>query len=64
MGKGEQVAATFAVGDLVTAVSGVWEGTVGKVSSVNESKQTVTINVDMFGRETPVDIGFFDVKKL
>ena len=64
LGSGEQISLSFGVGDLVTAISGVWEGTVGKVTSVNESKQTVTINVDMFGRETPVDIGFMDFMKL
>ena len=30
----------------------------------NMNKQTVTIEVDMFGRETSVEIGFLDVKKL
>ena len=61
---GEKIIISYAVGDLVTAISGVWEGTVGKVIAVNESKQTVTINVDMFGRETPVDISFMDIKKM
>ena len=28
------------------------------------NKQTVTIEVDMFGRETSVEIEFVDVKKL
>ena len=64
IGTGEQVMVDFAAGDVVTVVSGVWEGTVGKVIAVNEGKQTVTIKVDMFGRETPVDIGFMDVKKM
>ena len=64
LGGGEKIEVSFQVGDLVTAISGVWEGTIGKVTSINESKQTVTINVDMFGRETPVDIGFIDIKKL
>ena len=64
LGGGEQVVVSFGVGDLVMAVSGVWEGTEGKIISVNESKQTVTINVNMFGRETPVDIGFIDIKKM
>ena len=64
LGGGEQVEVSFQEGDLVQAISGVWEGTVGKVTAVNESKQTVTINVDMFGRETPVDIGFIDIKKM
>lgn len=61
---GEKIVISFEVGDLVTAISGVWEGTMGKVIAVNEGKQTVTINVDMFGRETPVDISFFDIKKM
>ena len=61
---GEKIVLSFEVGDLVTAISGVWEGTVGKVIAVNEGKQTVTINVDMFGRETPVDISFLDIKKM
>ena len=64
LGGGEQVVVAFGVGDLVMAVSGVWEGTEGMIISVNESKQTVTINVNMFGRETPVDIGFIDIKKM
>ena len=61
---GEQIMISFEVGDVVTVVSGVWEGTIGKVLTVNENKQTVTIKVDMFGRETPVDISFMDIKKL
>jgi transcriptional antiterminator NusG len=54
----------FETGDMVTVVSGVWEGTIGKIRSINESKQCVTINVDMFGRETPVDIPFEDIHKM
>ncbi|MCF0228429.1 MAG: transcription termination/antitermination factor NusG [Parasporobacterium sp.] len=63
LGGGERLEVSFAVGDLITVISGVWEGLVDKVVSVNESKQTVTVNVEMFGRETPVDIGFMDIKK-
>ncbi|MGI6071693.1 MAG: transcription termination/antitermination protein NusG [Lachnospiraceae bacterium] len=62
--KTEQVIISFEIGDVITVISGVWEGTMGKVISVNEGKQTVTIKVDMFGRETPVDIGFMDIKKM
>lgn len=60
----EEVVSAYEVGDLVMATSGVWEGTMGRVTAVNESRQTVTINVDMFGRETPVDISFYDIKKM
>ena len=60
----EEVVLSFDIGDLVTVISGVWEGTKGNVIAVNKNKQTVTIKVDMFGRETPVDISFMDIKKM
>ena len=60
----EETIVSFAEDDMVTVISGVWEGTVGKIITVNENKQTVTIKVDMFGRETPVDISFMDIKKM
>ena len=43
---------------------GVWENTVGVIKAINEHKQMVTISVDMFGRETPVEISFTEVKKV
>ena len=45
-------------------IAGVWEGTVGVIASINEGKQSVIIHVDMFGRETPVELGFDEVRKM
>ena len=45
-------------------VSGAWADTVGVVQSMNPQKQSLTINVELFGRETPVEIGFAEVKKM
>ena len=59
-----KVVVDFAVGDNVMVTSGVWKDTIGVVKGVNESKQCITINVDMFGRETPVEINFSEVKKM
>jgi len=58
------VIAAFEEGDTVTVVDGVWTGTVGAVKKVDANKQSVTINVDMFGRETPVELSFAEVKKM
>ena len=52
----------FAEGDTVSVIGGVWKDTVGVIQSVNISKQTVKINVELFGRETPVELDFADVK--
>ena len=62
--KSDKVVVDFAEGDTVVVTSGVWEKTVGAIKRVDEHKQVVTINVDMFGRETPVEISFTDVKKM
>ncbi len=53
----------FEEGDMVTVTGGVWKDTVGVIQSMNLGKQIVTINVELFGRETPVEISFADVKK-
>jgi transcriptional antiterminator NusG len=60
--KSNDVVVDFEIGDTVTVVSGVWENTTGVIKSINTHKQIVTISVDMFGRETPVEISFNDVK--
>ncbi|KAI4450791.1 Transcription termination/antitermination protein NusG [Eubacterium plexicaudatum ASF492] len=62
--KSEEVVVDFEEGDTVTVIGGVWKDTVGVIQSMNHSKQIVTINVDLFGRETPVEISFAEVKKL
>ena len=54
----------FAEGDVISVTAGVWKDTVGTVQKIDAARQTVTINVEMFGRETPVEINFTDVKKM
>ena len=48
----------FEVGDSVVITSGAWKDTESVIQSINEAKRTVTINVEMMGRETPLEIGF------
>ena len=62
--KREEVVVNFGVGDTVTVLSSAWEGTVGVVQSMNEQKKSLSINVELFGRETPVELGFSEVRKL
>ena len=62
--KEEKVVVDFKEGDTVTIIGGVWKDTVGVIQSMNESKQIVTINVELFGRETPVEISFAEVKTM
>ena len=58
------VVVDFEEGDTVAVIAGVWKDTVGVIQSMNYGKQIVTINVDLFGRETPVEISFTEIKKM
>lgn len=62
--ENKDIVVDFTVGDTVTVIGGVWKDTVGVIQSMNPSKQTVTINVELFDRETPVEISYADVEKM
>jgi transcriptional antiterminator NusG len=53
----------FAVGDTVVITSGVWENQTGVIQQINQKTQSVILNVDFFGRETPAELNFTDIKK-
>ena len=62
--KTENVSVDFEEGDTIAVVAGVWKDTVGMVQSMDYNKQTATINVELFGRETPVEISFAEIRKM
>ena len=62
--KVPDVVVDFEEGDAVVVTAGVWKDTIGAIKSINEGKKTVTISVEMFGRETPVELAFKEVKKM
>ncbi len=49
--------------DFVTVITGPFEGSVGIVKEVNASKRSVGIMLEVFGRETPVELGFEEIRK-
>ncbi len=61
--KTENVYIDFTEGDTVSVIAGVWKDTVGVVRRMDMGKQTATISVEMFGRETPVEISFDEITK-
>ena len=62
--KTENIEVDFAEGDTVVVTGGVWKDTIGVIKAMNPGKQSVTINVELFGRETPVEISFAEVQKM
>ena len=61
---GPDVVVAYEVGETIVVTSGAWKDTVGVIKEVNAQKQSITINVELFGRETPVEISFTEVRKM
>ena len=54
----------FIPGDLVRIMDGPFKDYEGKVSEIDEAKGKVRVMVNIFGRETPVELDFLQVKKV
>ena len=51
-------------GDLVRISDGALKGFEGKVEEVDQDRGKIKVSVNMFGRETPVNLDFLQVKKI
>jgi len=51
------------VGDQVTVLEGPFQNYEGSVHTIEQDKGKVTVLISMFGRETPVELDFNQVKK-
>lgn len=52
------------VGESIKIIDGPFKDFDGKVSSIDEEKGKIKVLVNMFGRETPVELDFLQIKKL
>jgi transcriptional antiterminator NusG len=53
----------FSVGELVNITDGPFKGFDGAVNEIDEQKGKIKVLVNMFGRETPVELDSLQVKK-
>lgn len=51
-------------GDTISIIDGPFKGQQGKVETVDEARGKVRVLVSMFGRETPLELDFLQVKKV
>lgn len=62
--KKRVVEVSYAVGDQVTVIDGPFATMAAVVSDVEPTTQKLTVLVSIFGRDTPVELGFHQVEKL
>ena len=54
----------FKLGDRVRITAGPFAAFTGRVDGINQAKALLKVRVEIFGRVTPVKIGFVDAEKL
>ena len=52
------------IGDIVSVIDGPFKELEGRVHEVDDDRGKIKVNVSMFGRETPVELDFLQVKKI
>ncbi|MBI5104105.1 MAG: transcription termination/antitermination factor NusG [Solirubrobacterales bacterium] len=56
--------AQFSIGESVKVISGPLSDFSGEISEINQDAQKLKVLVSIFGRETPVEVGYDQVKKI
>ena len=55
---------TFRLGDTVRVLSGPFASFAGKIEGINQGRRLLKVRVVIFGRETPVKLGYAEVEKV
>ena len=60
---GEELSVPYTVGETVKVTVGPFSGFSGLIEEVNSEKRKLKVMVKIFGRKTPLELGFMDVDK-
>lgn len=52
----------YKVGDIATITKGSFEGNEGIISEINDKKGVVKLNINLLGRDTPIELDFSQIK--
>ncbi|MFH1161560.1 MAG: transcription termination/antitermination protein NusG [bacterium] len=61
--QGEEMNIPFIVGETVTVIDGPFNSFSGVIEEINEEKKKLKLMVKIFGRKTPLELGFMQVQK-
>ena len=62
--KEDLVAIPYNVGETIKVADGPFNGFNGTIEKVNEDKRKLEVMVKIFGRKTPLELGFMQVEKV
>ena len=57
------IAVSYIVGESVKVINGPFNGFNGVIEEINEEKKKIKVTVKIFGRKTPVELGFGEVER-
>jgi transcription termination/antitermination protein NusG len=60
----ERKKTSYSIGETVKVISGPLSDFSGEIAEINEDASRLKVLVSIFGRETPVEVGFDQVKKI
>jgi transcriptional antiterminator NusG len=61
--RGEEMTVPYIVGETVTVIDGPFNSFSGVIEEINEEKKKLKVMVKIFGRKTPLELGFMQVEK-
>jgi len=64
LGKEEQLEVNFEKGEAVRVISGAFRGYTGTVDEINGEKGKLKVLINIFGRDTPVEVNFEHAQKI
>lgn len=61
--ESQELSISFMVGETVKVTDGPFNGFSGVIEEVNEEKKKLSVMVKIFGRKTPLELGYLQVEK-
>ena len=59
----EEVNIPYIVGETVKVINGPFNSFSGTIEEINKEKKKLKVSVKIFGRKTPVELGYMEVEK-
>ena len=63
-GKNNEIDTDIEIGDSVTVVDGPFKGMYVKVETLDKENQKLTVLIDLFGQETPVEVEMLQISRV